>query len=583
MFERPLRRHVKAALAITAIAGVSLVPSAASAAPAAASPSTVTLVYPSSGDYVAPGLGTLVVTAVGGSGGNGAPGPGSNGGAGGAGASVTETFPVSGGERFTAYPASAGGSAQQAGFTALSVPGAAGFEGASGSYGDDYSGAGGGGGGMTQVVDDTNGSLLEAASGGGGGGGGGAVVGYDGGQGAAYPDAGATGQGPGAGSGGSGASAGAQSGSSAALGTSAGGGGGGGGGFPGSGVSGQAGTIGGGGGGGGAAGEAYGSTVRDGNPVIGVAASLGDGSVTFTFIPSGPSQIAVNSVKASPNPAVAGNPVTLTDTLTPYGTGLPVPSGVVEFEEYNITSGASTVIGPASISNGIASLAVPLTAGTHYLYAAYQGDATFYADNSAIITEVVNAAQTTLTVTPQPVAFGKLTDGLTKAETITVTNTGNLPWLPSSIGSNSSDFSFSAAGVGSTSVAPGASYTFTVTFSPTVVGPDNATITVTSNFPALSINVTATGVALRPPSITSISPASGTVKGGTTVTVTGTNLSQVTAATVGTKPALSFSCATAASCVVVTPPGSGTVPIRLTNKAGTSTLVPGDRFTYEKP
>jgi Bacterial Ig-like domain (group 3)/IPT/TIG domain/Abnormal spindle-like microcephaly-assoc'd, ASPM-SPD-2-Hydin len=585
MFERALRRHVKAALAIATVAVVSLVPAAASATPAAAGPSTVTISYPSVLSYVAPGPGTLTVTAVGGSGGDGAPGPGSNGGAGGYGASVSETFPVNGGEFFTAYPGRAGGSATPVTFSYASGPGVGGYQAANGGYADGVAGAGGGGGGLTEVVDDTTHLPLEVAAGGGGGGGGGAIVGYDGGPGGGYDFTAGAGAGAGGGSAGFGWEVPPSvPGPSASAGTAAGGAGGGGGGYQFSGVSGQPGTAGGGGGGGGNGGLSYGSTARVAQASFGDATSKGDGSVTFTFTPANPTQIAINTVTASPSPAVAGVPVTLTDTVTPYGTGLPVPTGSVEFEEYNTATGASTALGTAAIANGVASLSVPsFTAGTHYVYAAYQGDSTFYADNSAIITLVANPQLTTLAVTPEPVAFGKLTDGLTTTKTITVTNTGNVPWVPSSIGSASSDFSLSAAGVGSASVAPGASYTFAVTFSPTVVGPDNTTITVTSNFPALAINVTATGVALRPPSITSINPSSGTIKGGTTVTVTGTNLTEVTAATVGTKPALSFSCATPASCVVVTPPGSGTVPIRLTNRAGTSTLVPGDRFTYKKP
>ena len=88
----------------------------------AATPATVTFAYPQTGSFVAPGPGTLTMTATGGSGHSGIdtvyagddggnPVYGGSGGAGGAGEMVTETLPVTPGEQFDAYPGAAAGGA----------------------------------------------------------------------------------------------------------------------------------------------------------------------------------------------------------------------------------------------------------------------------------------------------------------------------------------------------------------------------------------------------------------------------------------------------------------------------------------
>ena len=82
------------------------------------------------------------------------------------------------------------------------------------------------------------------------------------------------------------------------------------------------------------------------------------------------------------------------------------------------------------------------------------------------------------------------------------------------------------------------------------------------------------------PAVTSISPASGPTKGGTRVTITGTNLLYATAVYFGTRRAF-FTSVTATSIVAYAPAGSvGTVNVEVTTPAGRSAAVAGDRFTY---
>ncbi len=81
------------------------------------------------------------------------------------------------------------------------------------------------------------------------------------------------------------------------------------------------------------------------------------------------------------------------------------------------------------------------------------------------------------------------------------------------------------------------------------------------------------------PTVVKISPVSGPVAGGTTVTITGVNLYGATEVDFGTTPA-SITKMTNTSLTVVSPPGSGTVDVTVTNEAGTSATGSFDLFTY---
>ncbi|HEY2236886.1 MAG TPA: IPT/TIG domain-containing protein [Candidatus Angelobacter sp.] len=86
------------------------------------------------------------------------------------------------------------------------------------------------------------------------------------------------------------------------------------------------------------------------------------------------------------------------------------------------------------------------------------------------------------------------------------------------------------------------------------------------------------------PTITSISPTSGLLGGGTSVTITGTNLAGATSINFGPNAGTAINCAAdGSSCTVFSPAGTGTVDVQVTTAAGTSAVVAGDRFTYGSP
>ena len=72
--------------------------------------------------------------------------------------------------------------------------------------------------------------------------------------------------------------------------------------------------------------------------------------------------------------------------------------------------------------------------------------------------------------------------------------------------------------------------------------------------------------------MTAVSPASGPAAGGTSVTITGTNLTGATAVNFGATPAATFTVNTATQITATSPAGSGTVNITVTTPAGTSPL-----------
>jgi alpha-tubulin suppressor-like RCC1 family protein len=86
------------------------------------------------------------------------------------------------------------------------------------------------------------------------------------------------------------------------------------------------------------------------------------------------------------------------------------------------------------------------------------------------------------------------------------------------------------------------------------------------------------------PTVTSLSPSSGSTAGGTPVTITGTNFAGATAVSFGSTSATSFTVSSETSISAVAPPGTvGFVNVTVTTAAGVSVPVVGDRFTYVAP
>ena len=86
------------------------------------------------------------------------------------------------------------------------------------------------------------------------------------------------------------------------------------------------------------------------------------------------------------------------------------------------------------------------------------------------------------------------------------------------------------------------------------------------------------------PSVTSISPTTGSTSGGTTVTITGDNLSGVAYVFFGSTEATSFTIISSTEIQAVSPAESaGTVNVTVTSPGGTSPVTSADQFTYASP
>jgi subtilisin-like proprotein convertase family protein len=98
-----------------------------------------------------------------------------------------------------------------------------------------------------------------------------------------------------------------------------------------------------------------------------------------------------------------------------------------------------------------------------------------------------------LQISPTSIDFGGIQTGTSSSpETVTLTNNGTAAVNISSIATSSTGYSVNLTGT-DLSLDPAQSTTFTVTFSPTVVGPHPGTVTITSNAPGSPHSVTLTG------------------------------------------------------------------------------------------
>lgn len=163
--------------------------------------------------------------------------------------------------------------------------------------------------------------------------------------------------------------------------------------------------------------------------------------------------------------------------------------------------------------------------------------------------------------------FGNQNDGTTSAPlTITVTNTGNSTLTVSSVqitGPNASDFKQTNTCT-SGGVAPQATCAINVTFTPSISGTENATITVNDNAPNSPESTTLTGVGdgsgpavtLSPTSLVFATQVIGTSSPPQNVTLTNTGSSLLSVTSIGTTGAFSetnncsTSVAAGASCTI---------------------------------
>jgi hypothetical protein len=151
------------------------------------------------------------------------------------------------------------------------------------------------------------------------------------------------------------------------------------------------------------------------------------------------------------------------------------------------------------------------------------------------------------------VPFGSVTSGSSATQTVTVKNTGNANLLVGAVGSANplaAPFSVKTDSCSNQTIAPAASCTVAVAFSPTTTGAFADSFSIPSNDPAngsVTVNLSGTGAAMPVPAISvtdSVSPTTdlsvpfGSVNAGSTasqtVTVKNTGTANLVIGTVGT-------------------------------------------------
>jgi hypothetical protein len=254
----------------------------------------------------------------------------------------------------------------------------------------------------------------------------------------------------------------------------------------------------------------------------------------------------VSAISPNSGPVAGGTSVTITSSVPNFTGATAVKFGATAATTFTVNSATQiTATSPAG-SAGTVDVTVTGSGGT---------SATSSADQFTYV-----PAPTVASVAPSsgPTAGGT-------SVTITGSNLG---------GATAVKFGTTTA-----SVTNDVAGSITATSPAESAGTVDVTVTTPGGTSATSSNDQFTYVAA--PTVTGVSPSAGPLAGGTSVTITGTNLSSATAVKFGTTIA-SVTNDVAGSITATSPAESaGTVDVTVTTAGGTSATSTNDQFTYE--
>ncbi|HVU60543.1 MAG TPA: IPT/TIG domain-containing protein [Mycobacteriales bacterium] len=261
------------------------------------------------------------------------------------------------------------------------------------------------------------------------------------------------------------------------------------------------------------------------------------------------------------------------------GEGPTGPTGTITFKAYGpddtTCSGTPTVSVVAVNGDGnyVSSSFAPTTAGTYLFVASYSGDA-----NNNPVSGSCGDADESVTVSPvstvPTVTKVSPTSGSTAGGTsVTVTGSGFTGATAVTFG-----------GTAGTSLVVNSDTSVTVTSPAHAAGTVNVRVTTPAGQSAVVTPADQFTYSAAPvgPTVTKVSPSSGSSAGGTSVTVTGTGFTGATAVTFGGTAGTNVVVKSATSITVTSPKhAAGAVNVRVTTPAGQSAVVtPADQFTY---
>jgi IPT/TIG domain len=299
-------------------------------------------------------------------------------------------------------------------------------------------------------------------------------------------------------------------------------------------------------------------------------------SVTFDGVPA---SIALNT------------PLALTVTTPAHAAG-PVDVTVTTADGTATSVGAFTYVEPAPTLTNLNPATGPQAGGTQVTLTGtgFTG-VTAVHFGAALGTAVTVSSDTSLTVTAPP---GSGTVQVTATRPSGTSNSlaysyNPLPAVVSVFPNSGTTLGGDVVVIAGTDLASATSVTFdgvpasitlntpialTVITPPHAAGPADVTVTTADG------TTTAVGAFTYiepPPTLTGLSPANGPQAGGTSVTLTGTGFTGVTAVHFGVTPGTNVTVSSDTSLTVTAPPGSGTVQVTVTRPSGTSN---GLTYTY---
>jgi hypothetical protein len=269
-------------------------------------------------------------------------------------------------------------------------------------------------------------------------------------------------------------------------------------------------------------------------------------SSRYTYVAA--SAPAVSSLSPTSGSTAGGTSVTITGTDFTGATA--VTFGDVAAASFTVVSGTSITAVSPSQAAGTVDVRVSTTAGES---AAVSGDHFTYTAASA-------PAISSLSPSSGPATGG--TD-------VTITGSNFTGATAVTIGGTAASFDVNS------------DTRITATTPPGTAGSANVTVTTPSG---TSSAATFTYTSVSAPSVTSVSPSSGSTAGGTVVIVTGTGFTGASQVKFGTVVADTFLLLSDTSMSVVSPAESaGTVDLTVVGPGGTSSTSSADHFTYSAP
>ena len=326
-----------------------------------------------------------------------------------------------------------------------------------------------------------------------------------------------------------------------------------------------------------------------GNPnnVSDVAQTASDGSYDFTGLAVGtykiqlPSSELSNLAPGTPTPGAAGGnavgsaeidnvPLTASQTsATDYNFAiLGVQTSEISLRMYLASTGSlgqyltSLHDAPSVDANGSSSSPYTATYSTGGSGVAIAPNATINAPSSPTLTSM------TVTIQSPP-------DG--SSEQLSATTTGT------NLTSNSPSNVLTISGVANVSAYQTVldELLYSDTASSASLGNRTISITVDDGTDSSTVVTTTVDVVLGAPTVTAISPPAGSLAGGTSLTITGTNFTGATKGDFGTTAATTFQVVSATQITATSPAGStGTVDVTVTCPDGTSSTSSADQFSY---